>query len=357
MKHLKIIYFSNSWEYLLAACAVVLLLFLALLSLKRILAAQLYTRARRTATYWDDILAMTVASTSTVSLLVFSFLSGLYILDLPDEVNAVNAHLAAVVFLFQCGLWLSKAISGWLAIKASPEPANGTRHETMNMHIIGFITRIVIWTIVLLLILDNLGINITALIASLGIGGVAVALAVQNILGDLFASLSIAIDKPFEVGDSIVIDDLNGTVKYVGLKTTRLTSISGEELVISNADLLKSRIHNFKKMQERRMVFTIGVTFDTSSEKLRRISEIIQEIFSHIPTVRLDRVHFSSIGQSSLDFEIAYYVRDSSYTIAMDAQQEINLSLIEHFAKENIEFAFPTQTLYVTENVPGSAGT
>ena len=286
MKHLKIIYFSNSWEYLLAACAVVLLLFLALLSLKRILAAQLYKRARRTATYWDDILAMTAASTSTVSLLVFSFLSGLYILDLPDEVNAVNAHLAAVVFLFQCGLWLSKAISGWLAIKASPEPANGTRHETMNMHIIGFITRIVIWTIVLLLILDNLGINITALIASLGIGGVAVALAVQNILGDLFASLSIAINKPFEVGDSIVINDLNGTVKYVGLKTTRLTSISGEELVISNADLLKSRIHNFKKMQERRMVFTIGVTFDTSSEKLRRISEIIQEDLqphSHCP--------------------------------------------------------------------------
>lgn len=357
MKHLKTIYFSNSWEHLLVSGAVILAVFLALLSIKRFLTARLYRKARQTPTYWDNILAETIASTNTLSLLVFSLLTGVYILDLPDEVNTVNAHLAAVVFLFQCGLWFSKAASGWLAYKASPELAQGTNREVMNMHIIGFVTRVVIWSIALLLILDNLGINITALIASLGIGGVAVALAVQNILGDLFASLSIAIDKPFEVGDSIVIDDLNGTVKYVGLKTTRLTSISGEELVISNADLLKSRIHNFKKMQERRMVFTIGVTFDTSSEKLRRISEIIQEIFSHIPTVRLDRVHFSSIGQSSLDFEIAYYVKDSSYAVAMDAQQEINLSLIEHFAKENIEFAFPTQTLYVTENVPGSAGT
>ncbi|MCZ4064642.1 mechanosensitive ion channel family protein [Oxalobacter aliiformigenes] len=357
MKHLKIIYFSNSWEYLLASCIVIAVLFLVLLFIKRILTAQLYKRARLTTTCWDDILAETISSTCTLSLFVFSLLSGIYILDLPDEVNNVNGHLAAVVFLFQCGLWFSKAMSCWLSVKASSRRADGTRHETINMHIIGFIIRIVIWSIVLLLILDNLGINITALIASLGIGGIAVALAVQNILGDLFASLSIAIDKPFEVGDSIVIDDLNGTVKYVGLKTTRLTSISGEELVISNADLLKSRIHNFKKMQERRMVFTIGVTFDTSSEKLRRISGIIRDIFSHIPTVRLDRVHFSSIGQSSLDFEIAYYVKDSSYTVAMDAQQEINLSLIEHFAKENIEFAFPTQTLYVTENVPGSAGT
>lgn len=355
MKHLKTIYFSNSWEHLLAAGLVILALFLILYTLKQFISARLFKKAAATTTHWDDILAETVKSTSSVSIFVFSLLCGLYILDLPDEVHTVNAHLATVVFLFQCGLWISKVASSWLAYKASPQFGHGTRHQVMNMHIVGFVTRLVIWTIALLLILSNLGINITALIASLGIGGIAVALAVQNILGDLFASLSIAIDKPFEVGDSIVIDDLNGTVKYVGLKTTRLTSITGEELVISNADLLKSRIHNFKKMQERRLVFSIGVTFDTPPEKLHRINRIVQDIFSRIPTTRLERVHFNNIGQSSLNYEIAYYVKSSDYTVAMNAQQEVNLSLIEHFADEKIEFAFPTQTLYLVQDETASA--
>ncbi len=355
MKHLRTIYFSNSWEHLMAAGLVILGVFLFLYTLKQFISGRLFKKAEKTPTYWDDILAQTVKSTSAISILVFSLLCGVYILDLPDEVNTINAHLAAVVFLFQCGLWISKATSSWLAYKASPEFGQNTRHQVMNMHIIGFVTRLVIWTIALLLILSNLGINITALIASLGIGGIAVALAVQNILGDLFASLSIAIDKPFEVGDTIVIDDLNGTVKYVGLKTTRLTSISGEELIISNADLLKSRIHNFKKMQERRMVFSIGVTFDTPPEKLHRINQIVLDIFSKIPTTRMDRCHFNSIGQSSLNYEIAYYVKSSDYSVAMNAQQEINFSLIEHFAEEKIEFAFPTQTLYVVKDESGSA--
>ena len=355
MKHLKTIYFSNSWEHLLAAGLVILVLFLILYTLKQFISARLYKKARKTPTYWDDILAETIKSTSAISLLVFSMLCGVYILDLPDEVNTINGHLAAVVFLFQCGLWISKATSSWLAYKASPEFGQGTQHQVMNMHIISFVTRLVIWTIVLLLILSNLGINITALIASLGIGGIAVALAVQNILGDLFASLSIAIDKPFEVGDSIVIDDLNGTVKYVGLKTTRRSSISGEELIISNADLLKCRIHNFKKMQERRMVFTIGVTFDTPPEKLHRINQIVEKIFGQITTTRLERVHFNNIGQSSLNFEIVYYVKSADYSIAMDAQQEVNLSLIDHFSAEKIEFAFPTRTLYLAKDESASA--
>lgn len=354
MRHLKIIYFSNSWEHLLAAGLVILALFLILYTTKQFVSARLFKKAGTTATHWDDILAETVKSTSVITIFVFSLLCGVYILDLPDEVNTVNAHLAAVVFLFQCGLWISKATSSWLAYKASTEFGKGTRHQVMNMHIIGFATKLVIWTIALLLILSNLGINITALIASLGIGGIAVALAVQNILGDLFASLSIAIDKPFEVGDAIVIDDLNGTVKYVGLKTTRLTSISGEELIISNADLLKSRIHNFKKMQERRMVFSIGVTFDTPPGKLHRINRIVEDIFSRIPTTRLDRVHFNNIGQSSLNYEIAYYVKSSDYSVAMNAQQEVNLSLIEHFADEKIEFAFPTRTLYLVKDETAS---
>ena len=355
MKHLKTIYFSNSWEHLLAAGLVILAVFLILYVLKQFISAKLFKKASQTTTYWDDIVAQTVKSTSTISILVFSLLCGVSILDLPDEINMINAHLAAVVFLFQCGLWISKAASSWLTYKASPKMESGTNHQVMNMHIIGFITNVAIWSIAVLLILSNLGINVTALIASLGIGGVAIALAVQNILGDLFASLSIAIDKPFEVGDSIVIDDLNGTVKYVGLKTTRLTSITGEELIISNADLLKSRIHNFKKMQERRMVFSIGVMFDTPPEKLRRINQIVEDIFSKIDTTRLDRCHFNDIGESSLNYEIAYYVKSPDYIVAMNAQQEINLSLLEHFATEKIEFAFPTQTLYVTKDEKKSA--
>ena len=198
-----------------------------------------------------------------------------------------------------------------------------------------------------MLALDNFGFNITTLVASLGIGGIAVALAVQNILGDLFASLSIALDKPFVNGDFVVIDDMMGTVKHIGLKTTRIQSLGGEELIFSNGDLLKSRIRNYKRMAERRIVFEIGVVFGTPAEKLRHINDIVRDVVGSHADARLDRTHFKKIGASSLDFEVVYYVLVPDYNRYMDVQQAINLQLIERLDAQGIDFAFPTQTLHI----------
>jgi MscS family membrane protein len=199
----------------------------------------------------------------------------------------------------------------------------------------------------LLLILDQLGFDITALVAGLGIGGVAIALAVQNVLGDLFASLSIVLDKPFVVGDTINVGDMTGTVEYIGIKTTRLRSLSGEMIVFSNNDLLKSRIRNFRVMQERRIVFAVQVTYDTAQEKLERIPGMLRAAVENRKQTRFDRAHFKGFSESALDFEVVYFVTTPDYNVYMDVQQAINLEIYRRFVEEKIEFAYPTRTLIV----------
>jgi small-conductance mechanosensitive channel len=213
-----------------------------------------------------------------------------------------------------------------------------------------FVIRLVLWSVVALLVLDNLGVDITALVAGLGVGGIAVALAVQNVLGDLFASLSIVLDKPFVNGDFIAIGDLVGNVEHVGLKTTRVRSLSGEQLVFSNADLLSSRIKNFGRMNERRIAFSIGVTYDTPRETLRQIPEMIKRAVESEDEARFDRSHFKEFGDSALMFETVYYVLVPDYAKYMDVQQAINLSIHEQFEASRIEFAFPTQTLHIVSD-------
>ena len=211
--------------------------------------------------------------------------------------------------------------------------------------------RLALIVIAAILILDNLpGVEITALVASLGIGGIAIALAVQSILSDLFASLSIILDKPFVLGDFIVIDDFMGSVEYIGLKTTRVRSLSGEQLVFANSDLLQSRIRNFKRMAERRVVFTLGVTHRTPAEKLAAIPAWIADIVTAQDMVRFDRAHFQGFGDYALRFEIVYYVLDPDYNRYMDIQQAVNLAIFEKFRAESIDFAFPTRTIHLSQD-------
>jgi small-conductance mechanosensitive channel len=198
---------------------------------------------------------------------------------------------------------------------------------------------------VLLLALDNLGINITAFVAGLGIGGIAVALATQKILGDIFASLSIVLDKPFVLGDFIVVQDHMGTVEHIGLKTTRLRSLTGEQLIISNSDLLDSRIQNFKRMQERRVLFTINVPYETSHEKVAKVSGILKNVVENRKEIRFDRAHLKQFTPSGIEFEVVYYVLQAEFNVYMDIQQEMNLELFKRFESEGIEFARPAQQL------------
>jgi small-conductance mechanosensitive channel len=216
-----------------------------------------------------------------------------------------------------------------------------------SIGIIGVIVNAVIWSLVVLLTLDNVGVDITALVAGLGIGGIAVALAVQNIFGDLFASLSITLDRPFVVGDFLIVDDVLGTVESIGIKSTRLRSLSGEQIVMPNSDLLGSRVHNYGRMVERRVVFATSVTYETPIGMLERIPGLIRKVIEDQADTRFDRSHFAAHGSASLDFETVYYVRSPDYTRYMDIQQTINLTLHREFAKLGVEFAYPTQRLLV----------
>lgn len=208
--------------------------------------------------------------------------------------------------------------------------------------------RVVIWAIGLVFLLDNLGFDISAVVASLGIGGVAVALAAQGVLGDLFSYFSILLDRPFEIGDFVVIGDLVGTVEHIGIKTTRLRSLTGEELVAANTDLTTSRIQNFKRMERRRIAFTLGVTYETGQNKMEAIPGIIQAAIESTENVTFDRAHFGSFGDFSLNYDVVYYVETSDYAVYMDAQQNINLAIKEAFEARNIDFAYPTQVLYLS---------
>jgi small-conductance mechanosensitive channel len=273
------------------------------------------------------------------------------VLTLPARTEHIVGQLAIMALLLQTAIWGHYFIESWmrhtLQVKKTEDAASAS-----TVGVLGFLARLGLWSFALLLALDNLGFNITALLTGLGIGGVAVALAAQNILGDLFASISIALDKPFIIGDFIVVGDQMGTVEYIGLKTTRLRSLSGEQIVFSNTDLLNSRIHNYKRMMERRVLFSFGVIYQTPANLLERIPAMVREIIEQQEHTRFDRTHFKAYGDSSLDFEVVYYVLDRDYNVYMDKQQAINFALFRRFETEGIEFAYPTRTLFVHGSTP-----
>ena len=211
------------------------------------------------------------------------------------------------------------------------------------------VINVLIWGLGIVFLLDNLGFRVSAAIAGLGIGGVAVALAAQAILGDLFSYFAIFFDRPFEIGDFIIVGDFLGSIEHVGIKTTRIRSLGGELLVFSNTDLTNSRVRNYKRMEKRRVVFQLGVTYQTRLEQLKEIPIIIKNVIHQVKDTTFDRAHFFSYGDFSLIFEVVYYVMSSDYNKYMDIQQEINFAINGEFAKRGIEFAYPTQTLYLNK--------
>jgi small-conductance mechanosensitive channel len=284
----------------------------------------------------------------------FLILIALYVgsrLLAPTRWTDMIPRIATIGLVLQLGLWATAALTMFLTLRRARQLA-ADPSTVAAMDLVGFLLRLVVWAAVLLVLLDNLGVNITTLIAGLGVGGIAVALAAQNVLGDLFSSLSIVLDKPFVVGDFIVIGEFMGSVEHVGLKTTRLRSLSGEQVVFSNTDLLNSRIRNYGRMFERRVVSKIGVTYQTPAGKLRRIPTIIRDIVEAQDKVRFDRAHFQAFGDSALTFELVYYVLTPEYNYYMDVQQSINLALFEQLAAEGVEFAYPTQTVFVSGTAP-----
>jgi small-conductance mechanosensitive channel len=339
-------FLDNSVQTWLVFLAVTSAVLVASYLFKRLAIVRITRLAARTSVDWDDALADVLARTNALFLLVVALFFGSLVISLPGGVHQGVFTVVAVALVLQGGLWLNAMIVFWLKRhverRKKTDPASAT---TVNA--VGFVARLLLWSIVLLLVLDNFGIDVTALVAGLGVGGIAVALATQNILGDLFSSLSIVLDKPFVIGDFLIIGEFMGSVEHVGLKTTRIRSLSGEQLVFSNTDLLASRIRNYGRMYERRVVFKLGVTYQTPREKLSRIPTIIREAIEEQDNTRFDRSHFQAYGDFSLNFESVYYIASPDYNLYMDIQQAVNLRIHERFEQEGIEFAYPTQTLFV----------
>jgi small-conductance mechanosensitive channel len=266
-------------------------------------------------------------------------------LTLPDKVQHGVSNAVMILILIQVGLWAGRAVRFYLEMKERERGAD--RVFAGSLDIINFVARMLIWSLVILVALDNLGVNITALLAGLGVGGVAVALALQNVLGDLFASLSIALDKPFVIGDSLTIDTFIGKVEHIGIKTTRLRSESGEQIILSNADILKSRVRNFGRLSELRILATIRLTYDTPGDKLKGMPKLFENIVREHAQARFDRCHLKSLGESSFQFELSYFVRQPDVNSVLDLQQAVNFRIVDELRRLGVEFAYPTQLVFL----------
>jgi len=340
----QIVYDNTLGQWLVAAG--ILTMSVGLLWLLQRFALRRFAKfARATQTGIDDLVAQVLGRTRFALLVVVAVLLASLSLTLDPQIALVLRRAAAIAIVLQGGVWASAAITFW--VERFVHQAGGDDAAAVTtVSALSFVGRLGIWIIVLLLILDNLGVEVTALLTGLGIGGIAVALAVKDILSDLFASLSIVLDRPFAIGDFLVVGDFKGSVEQVGLKTTRLRSVSGEQLVLGNGDLLASRIRNLGRMADRRGTFTIGVTYDTPRETLEAIPAWIAEIVEAQEDTRHDRSHLIGFGAYSIDFQTVYYVTVPQYGTFMDVQQAIHLAIHQRFEREGVEFAYPTQVVY-----------
>ena len=301
---------------------------------------------------WPHFLAVVIGRTSRFLLLAFSLLLALRLPDLPGSWQAALSHSWFVALALQIALWVDTGVRLWSRSLVIGKGASAGYNPVMTT-IISIMVLIVVWSVMLLSILANLGVDITALVASLGVGGIAVALAVQTVLSDVFASLSIGVDKPFEIGDFVVFGEVAGSIEHIGLKTTRIRSLSGEQVVCANADLLRQIVHNYKRMDTRRIVFKFGISYDTPSAKVRQVAEKVGDIIRATPKTTFDRAHFLGFDESQLTFEVVYIVQSSDYNQYMDIQQEINLQLLDALRELDVRFALPRRDLrLVGEKMP-----
>jgi small-conductance mechanosensitive channel len=329
-----------------ASAALFVLVWAVLGTVRRLVRKRLLGSVDQTAAPALQIARHVAGQTTGWFLVLIALYAGSRLLEPGQWTAMLLPRIVTVGLVLQLGLWATAALTMFLSLRRARQ-LTADPGAVAALDLIGFMLRLVVWAAVVLVLLDNLGVDITALVAGLGIGGIAIALAAQNVLGDLFASLSIVLDKPFVVGDFIVIGDFLGTVEHVGLKTTRLRSLSGEQVVFSNTDLLSSRVRNYGRMFERRIVTSLGVTYQTPPATVGAIPTMLREIVEQQKNVRFDRAHFQKFGDSALVFELVYYVLTPEYNAYMDAQQSINLAILERFAAEGIEFAYPTQTVFI----------
>lgn len=351
-------WYDNSVQAWLIAAGTAVVVFAILVVIRSVGQSRLAKLAATTANHIDDMFVDIIGETRVWALLAFS----IYFAALPLDLAQLKPHLhtaAKLLFLCQAALWGAAGVTFWVTHYMRNRTGTSDRASVAMIAAMGVGAKVLLWFLFAITALKTVfGIEITALITGLGVGGIAIALAVQNILGDVLAALAIVFDKPFDVGDAIAVDNLTGTVEHIGLKTTRIRSTNGEQVVIGNGDLLKSRLRNFKRMQERRSMFTLDVTYDTPVETLARLPNIVEEVIRAQSPVRFDRCHVASLTESAIRLEAVYFVLSPAYAVYMDVQQAVYLEVLRRFAAENVKFALPTRTVYYEGSRgagPGSA--
>ncbi|MEX0931490.1 MAG: mechanosensitive ion channel family protein [Candidatus Paceibacterota bacterium] len=335
---------GNTLKLYAIATVVAILLIVVFKLFQVVVISRLKALTIRTKTELDDTLIKIVQAFRPPFYVFLSIylVSGLF--DLSAKVSGALSFILTIWIVYYGVRALDMLLKYGLGLLAKKQDDLGSKVALNNL---GKIGTGLLWLLGILMVLSNLGVEITSLIAGLGVGGLAIAIALQGILSDLFASFAIRFDKPFVEGDFIVIGEHLGVVEKIGIKTTRIRALQGEEIVISNQELMSSRVQNFKKLQERRVVTNFGVEYGTTSDKLKKINEAVKIIVDKIDNIRFDRSHFKSFGDSALVFEVVYYVSSPDYNEYMDHQQEFNFGLKEAVEKIGVSMAFPTQTIHI----------
>lgn len=319
--------------------------YIALEVIRKVILKRIRKISLKTDILLDDLVVAVLDQTKRFFILATSVFVGLHFLGLSQKHYGYALKAYIIILAIQTIIWGKEGITSWAEftiLKKHNDPSVRT-----SLGFISILLKFIFIVLVLLLALDNLGADVTTFIAGLGVGGIAIALATQNILGDLFSSLSIVMDKPFVIGDFISLGDWVGTIEHIGLKTTRIRSLTGEQITISNSDLVSSRVRNFKRMTERRVVFQLGVTYQTKRENLLKAPDLLRSVIEQEEGVRFDRAHFFRYGASSLDFEIVYWVLSPDYMDYADVHQKILYKIHQVFSDHELEFAYPTQTLHI----------
>ncbi|PIN93149.1 mechanosensitive ion channel protein MscS [Candidatus Pacearchaeota archaeon CG10_big_fil_rev_8_21_14_0_10_31_24] len=311
--------------------------------------ALLHNASKKSKLEMDDMLADGIASLHSPFYLYLSFYLATYYLVLPEKLSHTLWVILLIFIVYYTGKFLQGMVKHYAHKEIEKRKSKDSQQGSSLLQVLSNFVSIAVWLMGLLFILTNIGVKITPLIAGLGVGGIAIAFALQTVLEDVFSAFSIYFDKPFKEGDFIIVGADMGVVQHIGLKTTRIQTLQGQELVISNRELTSTRINNYKKMRKRRISFNFGVEYGTPTKKLKKIKTIVSDIIKKEKLTTLDRVHFKSFGESSLDYEVVYYIDSSDYNIYMDTQENINLSIKDAFEKEGINMTFPTRTIYMAK--------
>jgi len=342
---LEVEIFANGVSRWLISAAIFFLTYLILKIFKTVILVRLKKIAKKTKNEFDDVIIDGLKAIHWPFNLFISVYLAKYILSLPERIEAILYYILIITVSY----YLIKVIQAAVDVFMKKLMVQKDKEGQEMMKLISTVIKVVLWALAVLLVLSNLGYNVNSLIAGLGVSGIVVAFAVQKVASDLFSSLSIYFDKPFSPGDFVKIGEDMGTIKSIGIRTTRITSLQGEELVIPNSEVVSARVQNFGKMERRRAAFNIGVTYDTSKKKLEVIPGMIEKIIKAQKKATFDRCYFKTFGDSSLGFDIVYYVESPEYEDYLKIQQAVNLTIIEIFTKEGIEMAFPTQTIHIAK--------